>query len=414
MSEAEGPVRVRRGLVYILGATVVAGAVGYVIQAIVPAFTTAAEYIAFSVFWSAVYLVVSAVSGLQQEVTRASHPRRDGESGWRALQWFALGAAGACAVIVAASSPAWAPGVFRSDTVALVAALVVATVGYAFIAVLSGAYYGLRNWPAAAGMTVVDAGLRLVAIILALIAGWSVAGLAWAVAIPFAVSFLVMFTITQRRIRSAIAVDSSPATLAAHSVSTVGAALATGVMISGLPLLLGVTEAGLGQSTLAALVLVITLTRAPLVVPILALQSYLIVTFRDHPDSAGGRVLRWGAALLIATAALSAAGAFIGPAVVQWLYAGRYFLEPIAYATIIASAGLTGVLCLTGPAVLAAGRHGQYVAGWAAASATLVIGLALPVSGIWGVLVPLLISPVVGVVVHAVALRTPRAVAAQP
>ena len=73
-----------RGLTYVLGATVVAGAVGYVIQAAVPAFTGTDEYIAFSVFWSVVYLIVSALSGIQNELTRSAHPTADREgSGWR-------------------------------------------------------------------------------------------------------------------------------------------------------------------------------------------------------------------------------------------------------------------------------------------------------------------------------------------
>ena len=79
----------RGALAYVLGATVLAGLIGYVIQAVVPGFTDADEYITFSVFWSIVYLVVSALSGVQQEVTRAAHVGTPA-GGVRTLTRFAL------------------------------------------------------------------------------------------------------------------------------------------------------------------------------------------------------------------------------------------------------------------------------------------------------------------------------------
>jgi len=398
--EAPAP---RGGLTYVLGATVVAGAIGYVIQAVVPGFITAQEYVAFGVFWSVVYLVVSALSGIQQELARASHSG-DG-SGWPVFRTFALVCAAGAAVLVAVTSPLWAARVFPSDTLTLVAALAFAALGYALVAAVSGALYGVRNWPGVAGMTVSDAALRLIAVIVALVAGAGLTALGWAVAVPFLAAAVIVWAFTGRSVVRSLALDADLRGLGRNSVRTVGAAIATGLMISGLPFLLGVTvQEDASATLLASLILVITLTRAPLIIPLLALQSYLIVSFRDAGHRVGRRVAVWGGGLAALTAVLALAAAFVGPWLIDLLYSGRYELPPGAYAAIVASAGLTGLLCITGPAVLSEGRHTAYLAGWAAASVVTVACLLVPLGPLERVLLSLLAGPVVGVVVHAVAL----------
>jgi O-antigen/teichoic acid export membrane protein len=391
-----------RGLTYVLGATVVAGAIGYVIQAVVPAFTGTDEYIAFSVFWSVVYLIVSALSGIQNELTRAAHPTADRKSsGWRTLWGFAGVAAAVAVLAVVASSPLWAPRVFAADTVMLVAAVAVATLGYTMVAVLSGALYGVRNWPAVASMTIGDSALRLIAVTAALALGGGMVALGWAVAVPFLLAFVGVLAMSARSIRATLHLDARIGALGRNSLTTVAAAAATGLMISGLPFLLGLTSPRTDGALLASLILVITLTRAPLVIPLLALQSYLVVTFRDDAHDVRRRVLRLGGALLALTAVLSVLAVIVGPWIIALLYGDRYELPAAAYALIVASAGLTGLLCITGPAVLAAGRHGVYLAGWAVASAVLVGGLLLPWEDPARVLTAILAAPVAGVLTHA-------------
>lgn len=401
----------RGALAYVLGATVVAGIIGYVIQAVVPGFTGADEYITFSVFWSIVYLVVSALSGVQQEVTRAASTGPSA-GGPRTLAGFALLYASGAAALIVLLSPLWAPQVLLPEVlserggvvVQLVAALAVAAVGYTFVAVLSGALYGVRNWPGVAAVTVTDSMLRLIAIVVALALGAGVASLGWAVAAPFLLAAAGVWLFTGHAIRRSLALDIGMPGLLRNSMRTVGAAIATGIMISGLPFLLGVTSDRTQPELLASLILVITLTRAPLVIPLLALQSLLIVTFRDAPDRVVARVRLWGAGLLLVTAVLSALAMFVGPWVIALLYDDRYALPAPAYASIVASAGLTALLCLTGPAVLAVGQHGRYLLGWAAASAALIGLLLLPLAELERVLLALCVSPIVGVVIHAAAL----------
>jgi O-antigen/teichoic acid export membrane protein len=407
MGETEpGPSRARSGLAFVLAATVVAGGLGYLIQGLVPIFIGAAEYVTFSVFWATLYLIVSALSGAQQETSRAVQPVEPrAHSDGSVLRRFAFVVAIVATIAVGATAPLWAPDAFRDDWVPLTVSLLVGVVGYTLVAVLSGVLYGVRAWPAIAALTVADAGLRVIAIVAVLLVGGGIQALAWAVATPFSVAFLGVWILMWRRLRRGFAVDVALVRLLRNATSTVAAALCTGLLISGLPLVLSLTLSSAPTSLLASLILVITLTRAPLVIPLLALQSYLVVTFRDAPEKAGGRLARWGLGLAAATLALAALAALVGPWVLDVVYAGKYELPGVVIAVIVASAGLTAGLCLTGPALIAASRHGAYVLGWAAASIGVIGLLLVPLPPVEATLVALVLAPMVGVAIHVAALR---------
>lgn len=397
--------RASSAISYILGATVVAGASGYVIQALVPAFTSRAEYVAFSVYWSAVYLAVAGVAGVQQEVTRAARPGRPTRSAAPTLVRFAVAAAGLFTALILLSGLLWATPAFGARAWELMPALALAVAAYTLVAVLSGIFYGSHEWGAVAGLTIADALFRLLGVCLVILLGGSVVSLGWAVAAPFAAAVALLWWLRGRRAVREVDLDVSLHRLARNSLSTVGAALATGVMISGLPLVLGLTSRGVGETTLASLILVITLTRAPLVIPLMALQSYLVVTYRDAPQRALRRTVVWSGLLIFVTAGLALVGTIAGPWVIHLLYGERYSLEPVVYAAVILSAGLTALLCLTGPAALARGKHGRYVAGWTVSAGALVASLGLFGGGqVSGVVIPLMAAPVLGAMVHLTAL----------
>lgn len=396
------------GIAYILTATGIAGAIGYAIQALVPGFVSRQDYVAFSVYWSAVFLIAGAISGIQQEITRATRPRTGLSGSARDLVLFSLCAAALFGVLTCVTSLWWGPAALGSSFAALIAPLGVAAVAYSLVAALSGTFYGARNWRAAAGMTVVDSSSRLVAIIIALALGGSVVVLGWAVAIPFAVATALLWSVAGRRAIREVELDVGLSGLWRNSASTVGAALATGVMISGLPLVLGLTSRGMGEVDLSALILVITLTRAPLVIPLLALQGYLLVTLRDDPTRATRRTVLWGSLLLAVAAVFAGVGAFIGPWLVGILYGDRYSLPSGVYAIVIIGAGVTALLALTGASTLASGSHVRYVLGWACSSVALLVGLILAPTSIWSAAIVIAAAPFIGVAVHAAGLAKKR------
>lgn len=400
--------RVRAGgLRTVLLATVVAGGIGYLIQAFVPPLLSTSGYLTFTTFWSATYLIVSCLSGVQQELTRASRfaPVGDGYRTWRLFTGMAAVAA---AVVVALIFAVLGNRVFPNDTVPLIIAVTVAAFGYCVVAGVSGALYGVQDWPGVGGMMITDSVVRAIALAVAVAIGGGAVMMGSAVAVPFIIAAVIVWIWRGRLVRAHLHLDIGLPGLARNASATLLASLATGMLISGLPLLLRSLVPDAGEAILASLILVISLTRAPLVVPLVALQGYLLLQFRESRRHAAA-VLRWVGALLVLVAALAALAWWLGPVILGWLYPTFHSLSGGVFAAIVASAGLTGVLCVTGPALLAASRHRWYVAGWLLSAIVTVAVLLIPWDALSRILAALVVAPVAGAVLHAIGLARTRA-----
>ena len=210
----------------------------------------------------------------------------------------------------------------------------------------------------------------------ALAIGLPVEWIAFAVSIPFGLAFLAVWVRTRSAVVGAFRLDVRLGRLLAHTLSTVTAAASMGLMMNGLPMLLGVTARGSEQAVLAGLILAITLTRAPIVVPLLALQSYLISIFRGGGRTMLRRILLALVAAASGVVVLAVAAWFLGPWVIEFISAGRFEIDPAMMAAITASAGIVALMCITGPALVSQRRHTPYVAGWVTA-ALLTVALLL-------------------------------------
>ena len=401
--QAEASGRAGNGLGTIAIATVVAGAIGYVILALVPKFVTdPARYLEFTSFWSGLYLLVSAVSGLQQEVARASAPASTDQAGGSAggLGRLALASGLGVAALVGLTSPLWARSLFAERPGPLVVALVVALVGYVGVAVLGGVFYGLKLWPAVAFMTIADGVLRLVFVVTALLTGPDLGIVGWAVALPFSLALGLTWLVFGRRVRGRYRVDVGPTVLASNAAKTVGGAVALGVLTSGLPLLLGLAPTSESKAAVGALTFVVILTRAPLVVPILALQGWLIVFFRDRSEDRLRTLVRLEVGVLGVSVLVALVAFVVEPWLLQALWGARYLVDGPTCAGVVFTAGLTGALCISGPATLASGRHSAYLFGWAAAAVLTVGMFFLPLPFVPRALLAITIGPVVGIAVH--------------
>lgn len=392
------------GFRLIAGATAIAGICAYAIQAIA-ARGLADSYAVFAVFWSALFLVIGALAGVQQEVTRATTPRQASRVRGRAnIVVFAAGVAAAVVTALLSSGIAWGGAVFGTLGFALVAPLGVGAGLSVFLASVTGTMYGLRAWRPLAVAIVFDVALRLLFVAGGLALGFPVTGIAWLTVIPIGLVVVIVLGITRGSVLRDGELDVGYGAAVANVLRTVVASGATALLVSGFPLLLGVTSPGIAPTTLSAVVFALTLTRAPLVVSTIALQSYLIVHFRD----AGPNIARSLLTIMGAVAGVGIVGALLawwfGADLIVWIAGDLFRVDPGFVGLLVVSSIPTAWLALSGTAVLARGGHNYYSAGWLVAAVLAVILLLLPADIETRALTSLSVAPLVGLVVHCVAL----------
>ncbi|WP_349899479.1 lipopolysaccharide biosynthesis protein [Parafrigoribacterium soli] len=398
------------GALLILAATVVAGIAGYLVTLVVYRFIGPAAYAVFAIFWATLYLVIGASSGVQQEITRATSPIGSLRTTHSAsARNFALVAAAVIVAAIVCSAPLWVDSVFPAEGWALVWPLAVGAGGYVLVAVLAGSLYGVRRWSSLFLMIVVDGLMRFGFVMIVLIFTQNVVALAWVVAVPFPLTLVVLWPFIRAGIVGRSELDTSYRTLSWNSARTVLASMATAVLVSGFPMLLGVTSRGESAVLMGQLIFTITLTRAPLIVTAMSLQSYFVVHFRHHRSGWWRFFLGILGLIVAGGAVLGALGWWLGPAVFEWVSGKPFALGGGLIAVLVASSALVGALFVTGPAVLARGQHRVYSLGWVAA-ALLTIGLMItPIDFLPRVTLALLIGPVAGLLVHLSWLVASRA-----
>lgn len=403
----EAPRRGPNGAVLILLATAIGGGAGYILQIVTGVALGTAAYAAFAVFWSALYLLVSALSGVQQEIARAAHARSPEDAGVRhppVVRNFSVVAALLVAAVLAASAWLWVGLVFPANGWSLVLPLIVGVSAYLFVAALSGVLYGLSFWGAAAAMTIIDGLLRFGVVGVMLLFTRDTAVLAWGVTLPFVVTPVLLWVAVRSRVVGRFGIDVGPKELGWNVLRTVVAATATGVMVSGLPLMIQSTGDTVSPDAFGSLTYAITLTRAPVVIVVLALQSYLVVVFRTHASAVLGWVLRLSALVLGGAGVLALLAWWLGPWALSVLFGRPDVLAGGTIALLVATAGLVGVLCVTGAATLSRAQHGAFAGGWVLAAVVTVVVLMLPLGLHERTLLALTVGPAAGLLLHGVAL----------
>lgn len=401
-----------RGLTLILVATVSTGIIAYVITWLVPRQIGFGPYAAFAVFWSFLYLVVGALSGIQQEVTRATRRTEAGAgAGVNRARNFGLAASAVVFGLVIASSPLWVGSVFSDIGWSLVWPLALGASSYVFVAVLSASLYGITRWVPIAVMMFADGCLRLASVAVVLLVTHDVVALAWAVALPFPIVFILMWPFVRRSLVGKTQLDVGYRRLTANVAQTIVAAASTGVMVSGFPLLLGLTSPAESKATVGLFILSITLTRAPLIVVAMSLQSYLIVFFRERQETLARQLAKIIGAMVAVGLVLSVAGWYFGPAVFALLFPGERVPGGWFIMALVLSSAMVGALCVTAPAVLSRSYHIVYSAGWLAGAVATILFLLLPTDLSLRTILALVVAPVVGLVVHIgyLALATRKA-----
>lgn len=396
-----------RGSVARVGvATVLTAVCGYAVLYLAARDLEPAGFSVFAVFWGAFGLFTGAANGLLQEATRevrsvAYVPTGAGPHTRPML--VAAGVGAAAAATIAATSPLWAAHVFTESTTLSVTLLAAGLGGFCLHATLLGMLAGVGGWTQYGSLMVTDAAIRVAIAAATFVLGWGLGGFLWAtVAGAVAWALLLLLSPTARsaaRLRTAGGVASFLRG-ASHSIAAAGA---SAVLVMGFPVLLKATSGELGAAG-GVVILAVTLTRAPLLVPLTAMQGNLIAYFVDHR----GARLR---ALVAPTALVAGVGAvgvlaagLVGPWVIRTAFGAEYETGGPLLAWLTAGAVSVALLTLTGAATVAAALHRAYSVGWVGATVAAGALLTLPLELQTRTVVALLCGPLVGIAVHTAAL----------
>lgn len=399
----------RSGAVQIIVATAIAGIAGYLVTFIVFRAAGAAAYATFAVYWATLYLVVGSLSGIQQEITRATRIRVSGPGVFqnRALRFAVVVSVGVFVVIVS-TSPLWRLAVFPTQGSALVVPLAVGASSYVLVATLSGSLYGLSQWRSLAFLVATDGLFRLALLGIALIFTRDLPVLAWVVALPFPLTIVVLWRSIRPGLAGRSELDVRYRALTWNVARTVLASVSTSILVSGFPLILGVAGRGEPAHFLGQFIFAITLTRAPLIVTVMALQSFFIVRFRDSPATMWRTFGRVCVVILGGGLALAIAGLLLGPWALSVVSGTRALISGPVIAVLVASSALVAWLSISGSAVLSRGSHFVYSSGWGGAAAATVLVILLPLPFVVKTEIAMLVGPAVGLLIHLIWLVVSR------
>jgi len=399
-----------RSLSLILIATALAGVGGYAITTVVARGLGPVGYASFAVFWASLYLAVGTLAGMQQETSRAA---RAGTSRGGSELALLIGGVSVAVALLITVLVAVAHGVLFPEYGWLLGVpLIVGPVASVTVASITGLLYGAHAWRTLAVVIVADVALRLVGIVVVLALHGGVILVAWAAVAPFVVMAIGLVAGLRLAPHLRVSLDVGLRTLVSHVAQTIGGAVGISLLVSGFPLFVKVLSPDQDASTVGTLVYALILTRAPLVVSVLAVQSYLVVFLRDRVAHTARAVLSILGVLLAVGLVLAALASLFGPGIVAALAGDGYRVPALTLALLVLVSVLTGALAVTGAAVLAKGLHGWYVAGWTLAAGVSVLLLAIPGDLSIRMITALAGGPLIGVCLHLLALRRPVAGAA--
>jgi O-antigen/teichoic acid export membrane protein len=408
---SRGPVA-RGSMARVGTATAVTALCGYAVIYLAARDLAPSGFSVFGVFWGAFGLVTGAANGLLQETTRevrstnfvngsAALPGPDQPRTHPLRVAMLVGVA--AAVVIAGSSPLWGGRAFVEARWLSVALLSVGLAGFCVHATLLGMLAGTNQWSRYGALMVTDAVIRVTVASATVVLGWRLVGFLWAT-VAGAVAWLILLTASPAvRATARLLTPGGTATFlrgAAHSITAAGA---SAILVMGFPVLLKLTSNELGAQG-GVIILAVTLTRAPLLVPLTAMQGNLIAHFVDQRRD-------WVRALLAPAGIIGGLGAVgvlaagvVGPWLLRIAFGPQYHTGSALLAWLTAAAVAIAMLTLTGAATVAAALHRAYSLGWVGATVASGLLLLLPLSLQTRTVVGLLCGPLVGIGVHLLAL----------
>lgn len=396
--------------------SVIAGVAGIVLLFVVARSISADEYAQFMLYWSLLFSLFGLLTGLQHEANRAvsyTHMRPPvTASGFKPVRVIpaSLMIGGVVALAIIAIGLATAvightgdPGALWS-TVVIIGTLAIAAILYAGQAALSGAVAGQASWGVLAGIIGADAIIRSIAVLMVVIVGGSLLGIEVASAAGVLTWLVFLAFSPQARAGARSTGDVDTRRYLRNAALTMVSAASTTILMVGFPILLRVTTPQEIYTGLGGLLLAISLTRAPIMMPLLALQSVALRFFVSTAATARKAHVLIPVMALLGVGVLGALGAYlIGPWLLS-LFNPEFVVSPWTLALLTFAAAIFAILTLTGTANVSLNKHGGFVAGWVTATVIVLGVLLLPADADVRTVLALLVGPSVGIFVHLVSL----------
>ncbi len=387
-------------------ATAVTALCGYAVLYLAARKLDPTGFAVFGVFWGAFGLFTGSANGLLQEATReVRSTQHSGLGGGPSTYPMRVAAVTGfvATVLIAGSSPLWSPHVFVEQRALSVGLLAVGLGGFCLHATLLGMLAGTGHWTQYGSLMVTDAMIRVAVAAATFLLGWGLAGFLWATCAG-AVAWLLLLALSpSARATAGLRTAGSPASFlngAAHSIAAAGAG---SILVMGFPVLLKATSAELGAAG-GVVILAVTLTRAPLLVPLTGMQGNLIAYFVDHRGNRLRSLLKPSAVILAVGAVGVVAAGLLGPWLLRTAFGPGYQIGGALLAWLTAGAVSVALLTVTGSATVAAALQRAYAIGWIGATVTATALLALPIGLQTRTVLALVCGPLVGIAVHLTAL----------
>ena len=419
----------------LLGSSLLAAVSTLVVTMIAQRALNGSELTEFLLFWAALFTVTGIITGIQPEITRAVGTARtravaDGAAsaegsapqGARVVTvTAALGAIAGALVLV--SSPLWAGQQIPHSAAVGVTAMAVGVFLYALQATMSGVTAGEDRWYLFAAVGGLESAGRLILMLAAALMIPSLAGLEVATVVPMGLWLILAFvTVSGRRLWVARA-DVPAGRLITNILWSFLSSAAAAVLMMGFPNVLKASGAAESEPVvLGTLILAISITRSPIMIPLQAFQGVAVSAFLKQRHRPVAAFIKPAAAVVAVGAAGALAAYLVGPLLFRLIYPPAAGAESayeaaasgITLGALVFASALLALMTLSGNMALAVNQHRIYLAGWVVAAAvTLSLAFLIPAPLVPRAIVALAVGPVCGFVVHmvgvALASRTEEA-----
>lgn len=403
----------------LLGSSLLAAVSTLVVTMIAQRALNGSELTEFLLFWAALFTVTGIITGIQPEITRAVGTARtqtvsaEGSAPQGARVVTVTAALGAIAgALVLVSSPLWVGQQIPHSAAVGVTAMAVGVFLYALQATMSGVTAGEDRWYLFAAVGGLESAGRLILMLAAALLIPSLAGLEAATVIPMGLwLILALVTVSGRRLWVARA-DVPAGRLITNILWSFLSSAAAAVLMMGFPNVLKASGAAEREPVvLGTLILAISITRSPIMIPLQAFQGVAVSAFLKQRHRPVAAFIKPAAAVVAVGAVGALAAYLVGPLLFRLIYPPAAGAESayeaaasgITLGALVFASALLALMTLSGNMALAVNQHRIYLAGWVVAAAvTLSLAFLIPAPLVPRAIVALAVGPVCGFVVHMV------------